>query len=559
MTFPGATWWELLLVPVFGAVLFAARRLGVRLRLPRILMASDRRAMIAVGLISLGLAATCSAIRSLQPRVHDEFSYLLAADTFVHGRLTNPTHPMWRHFETMHVLQQPTMQSKYPPAQALFLAAGQVLTSQPIVGVWVSFSLACMAMFWCLRPWAPRGWAFFGGLLPAIRFGSGLYFNDNRWAYWATSYWGGAVALLGGCLAFGAALRMMRGKTGRRESILLGIGLSILATCRPWEGLVLAAPLVLIVLWRVIRDGGMGRALRCLAPAAGVTALCLCGLGYYNYRVTGFALTMPYDVYMETYDVVRIFRFLPFREAPEYRHDVLRRYHAEFQAELATNQLNSLGLQWKDIRVLATFLLGKPLAAAALLGLFAWRSRRIALVFFLLAVAAAGHAITMVAPFWPHYFAPQVPLVIVLALRGLRVLRVWRFRSSQPLRLIADGIVAVTLAAFVGGACVRLSIPREQLMPFEMKRHEIVQQLQAQEGGQLVLVRYSPDHNVHVEWVYNLSEIDQAKIVWARSMSEAENAELLEYFRDRTAWLLEPDERPVRLTPYKPLENGSQP
>lgn len=483
-----------------------------------------------------------------EPSIHDEFSHLLLADTLMHGRLTNPPHPMWQHFESIHIIQQPTYNSMYPPGQGAFLAFGTGLFHDPWAGVVISAGLMFAALCWMLQAWLPARWALFGTLLAILAFGVT--------SLWMNSYLGGAVPGLGGALVLGAVRRLTRPGNALRHSILLGIGIVVLMNTRPFEGLVLTASALVFLAIRLwpYRHKATPFVKR-LIPAASIVAMGLVFAGYYNWRVTGSPMRMPYQVNRDTYGWPENLGFLPSKQVV-FRHPVLQKM---YEREIAHHQIYS---SWNAfVGSLAqrafdnwVFFCGPLLTIPLLFLPRVFLDRRTRPLAVILAVMLALNLFQMVL--YPYHLGPIVPAIFALIAQGARHLYVLLsrsgFRRGLAFAVILPLCVAVVSAMKLQAADldIPLSYWETAAESHRDARAYIEDWLSRRPGKQLVIVHYSSTHSPDQEWVYNGADIDASKVVWAREMDPHSDAELIRYFKDRTAWLLNADAKPPRVVPH---------
>jgi len=479
------------------------------------------------------------------PGIHDEFSYLLMADTFAHGRLANAPHPMWISFETFHVNWFPKYASMYPPAQGFVLALGQIV-GHPWIGVLLSDAAMCAAILWMLQGWLPARWAFLGGVLAALKLGIA--------SYWMNSYWGGAAAAIGAALVLGALPRIAkRARIG--DVVFLGFGIAILANSRPYEGFLFCIPAAVWFVWWLVGKSKPPMPLRVrigqvLLPLAAMLLLTAAFMGYYNWRLTGNALLLPHVLNTHTYHTTGLFL---------WDHKKAETHYANQQFEEFYNgwERNNYNNTWPDVvRVseeklvrygLTYFWVGEFLALPAIPFLFRKRKTRLLLITFLLVTAGVFAVIWSNA----HYAAPLTCVVFALAVQAIRYMRNMRIGARSTGVAFARAIVLVLILdtgiSVARGICDPLLWPCEG----DPSRVAIADKLAHTPGKHLIMVRYEKDnHNIHDEWVYNGAEIDNAKVLWAREVDAEQNAKLVAYFKDRKIWLVTPDSDNTYLEPY---------
>jgi hypothetical protein len=534
-------------------------------------------------LLSFGISLFRSLLIPVVPAIHDEFAYLLQADTFANGRLTNPTTPFWRHFDTFHTIFEPTYNAKYPPGQGFTLAIGQIVFGSPLIGVWLTIALGILAVYAALRAALPRHWALVGGVSVTLH---------PIVVTWSQGYWGGGLAMTGGALVLTAVLRLVRARGkwrpwNRRDlkyGFLLGLGLGILANSRPFEGMIFA---ILTIGWlisyslpffrqgqlplaAVLRISGMA-----MLPLAFILAITL----RYNQAVTGSALQLPYTLYAKRQEACSVFLWQKPKAIPTYETPAIERFWLDIR-KMDREQRSSFRAALHGINSRFRELIGiyrrSPIFGfgffyliliSMILEISKFRKKRgdvlQAKVSLFCVVTISIFTIPLLSSLYmfPHYAAPAVALMSLSSFMGLRYLMANRIMRNVYVKntFISIAVISVVFA-FVRDTKNLYSESKKTSewarQRDQLNREKLIESRAKGGTPVLLIVRYGEEYHAGNEWVFNGADLENAPVLWARDRGPTENQRLLNHYSNRATYLVTVRDAnsPATIVPYSGTE-----
>jgi hypothetical protein len=411
---------------------------------------------------------------------------------------------------------------------------------------------------WMLQGWMPPQWALLGGLFCVIRF--------STFSYWINSYWGGAVAAIGGALVLGSLPRLKR--TPRiRYGLLFALGLAILANTRPYEGFVFSIPaLAALAFWffPAWKRGRISAAI--LAPAAGLLLVAVAGMAYFNWRGTGSPLKMPYAANHTEYHITKPFMWQTRYPIPEYRHPIMRTFYVLHELPDYLNRRNPgyyLDMVRQRMFVYYDFFIW-PMMGLSVFAVWAiMKSSKMRIHCLTLFVLLAGLLIEQ----WPphaHYAAAILGVAIVIVTYGLRLMWTWRPGGAPIGPMLVRSIVVLMFILSIlstGGFILNPyrieGPPRPAFLLSHIERTRIMSELERIPGQHLVFVHFHRVDRGSIFWIYNDPDLPHSKIIWAHDMGDLENEHLMQLYPNRHVWFVDKDDATNRLISYPELSEGA--
>ena len=341
--------------------------------------------------------------------------------------------------------------------------------------------------------------------------------------HWGHTYFGGSVALLGGALFFGG-LRHSHQKMSLSNSIAVGLGVVILANSRPFEGLVVVILSLPVMIDRtrlgIAKDGIRKTVNIWVIPLFILALLLVAWILYYNYVLVG----LPFRFYYLNWD----------------KHTAT----VELIRNYAGSPSPSIGL--KLVRLWIAFI-GFYLSLA-FLGVPILLKQKVFL-FEITCIVVLTLVSVNFSRAWPHYLAPVVSLLFFVLFSGMHEMAHCKiFKNKKVPMVLLGGFWAIYLTGSVFSSYQLFERgPIQPYFPKLLMKPQIVDDLESEEGKDLIIVKYGENHLVHEEWVYNAADIDESEVVWARDLGSLKNRKLFEYYHERNIWEFYPDRDPVEL------------
>ncbi len=533
--------------------------------------------LIAGGTVALRLALL-PLLHSPVPVVSDEFSHLLLADTLLEGRVANPTHPYWQHFETLQVIQQPHYASDYFPGQAAVLAAGRALIGSAWAGVLAECFAFLLVLYWALRGWMPARWALAGVALAALRFGIG--------SYWVNAYHGGFLPAAGGALIMGAFPRILRQMWGGSpdpqtgplaglversisatrgrarvrgpappeplafisSGAILGLGLAILITTRPFEGALYSLPFLGVLAWKL--RANIRGLITMAIPAVAIAGAAVVAMGVYFSHVTGSPFVTAYQVNQKAYGWPMGLAWTPPPKI-EFRNIELKNYYDYElgEREKVDGPIDFVEYLTFRLQEYWRFFLGPALTVPLIMIGRVYRRKPM----LIWGLAGGVFAILLEGAASPHYLAPATAVIIAIVIECCR-----HFHAKRiPIIPMLLATMALVLALRIGAQ--NLGLPYTQNLNYQswcckvqgnMNKLRVTRALERIPGEHLVFVKTKTDPYNLLPWIYTAADIDAARIVWARDLGPERDAQLAAYFHGRQMWVVDPNVEPATLVKY---------